>query len=151
LVEEDLGRSVALKVAQVMVVFLRRAGGQAQFSTTLAAQTRESRPLGDLLAWLPDNIRRDLSVESLARRAAMSPRNFARLFQQEVGKTPAKYIEELRLEAARRQFELTTLTLEEVADASGFASAETLRRMFRRRLGVTPGQYRASFGRRGVH
>jgi transcriptional regulator GlxA family with amidase domain len=151
LVEEDLGRSVALKVAQVMVVFLRRAGGQSQFSTTLAAQARESRPLGDLLAWLPDNIRRELSVESLARRAAMSPRNFARLFQQEVGKTPAKYIEDLRLEAARRQFELTTLTLDEVADASGFVSAETLRRTFRRRLGVTPGQYRASFGRRGVH
>ncbi len=151
LVEEDLGRSVALKIAQVMVVFLRRAGGQSQFSTTLAAQTRENRQLGDLLAWLPDNLRSELSIESLARRAAMSPRNFARLFQQEVGKTPAKYLEDLRLESARRQFELTALTLDEVADASGFASAETLRRMFRRRLGVTPGQYRASFGRRGVH
>lgn len=150
LVEEDLGRPVALKVAQIMVVFLRRSGGQSQFSTTLAAQTRENRPLGDLLAWLPDNIRRDLTVESLARRAAMSPRNFARLFQQNVGKTPARHIEDLRLEVARRQLELTILSLEEVADASGFASSETLRRMFRRRLGVTPGQYRASFGRRSA-
>jgi transcriptional regulator GlxA family with amidase domain len=151
LVEEDLGRPVALKVAQIMVVFLQRAGGQSQFSTTLAAQTRENRPLGDLLAWLPDNIRRDLTVDRLARRAAMSPRNFARLFQQELGKTPARHIEDVRLEAARRQLESTTLTLEEIADASGFISAETLRRAFRRRLGVTPGQYRASFGRRCVH
>jgi transcriptional regulator GlxA family with amidase domain len=151
LVEEDLGRPIALKVAQIMVVFLRRSGGQSQFSTTLAAQTRENRPLGDLLAWLPDNIRHGLTVASLARRSAMSPRNFARLFQQELGKTPARHLEDLRLEAARRQLELTALSLEEVADASGFASAETLRRVFKRRLGVTPGQYRASFGRRGVN
>lgn len=147
LVEEDLGRPVALKVAQIMVVFLRRSGGQSQFSTTLAAQAGANRPLGDLLAWLPDNVRGDLTVDSLARRAAMSPRNFARLFQQDVGKTPARHIEDLRLEVARRQLELTALSLEQVADASGFGSAETLRRMFRRRLGVTPGQYRASFGR----
>lgn len=147
LVEEDLGRPVALKVAQIMVVFLQRAGGQSQFSTTLATQISENRPIGDLLAWLPDNIRRNLTVESLARRAAMSPRNFARLFQRELGKTPARHIGDLRLEAARRQLESTTRSLDEVAEVSGFASAETLRRMFRRRLGVTPGQYRASFGR----
>ena len=146
LVEQDLGRPIALKIAQMMIVFLRRSGGQSQFSTTLAAQTRENRPLGDLLAWLPDNIRRNLTVDSLARRAAMSPRNFARWFQQDVGKTPAMHIEDLRLEAARRQLELTALSLEEVANASGFCSAERLRRVFRRRLGVTPGQYRASFG-----
>jgi transcriptional regulator GlxA family with amidase domain len=145
-VEEDLGRSAALKVAQMMVVFLRRPGGQSQFSATLMAQSSESRPLGDLLAWLPDNIRRDLSIESLARRASMSPRNFARLFQQEVGKTPAKHIEDLRLEAARRHMELAAMTLEEVAISCGFASAETLRRAFMRRLGVTPSQYRACFG-----
>jgi transcriptional regulator GlxA family with amidase domain len=146
LVEEDLGRPVALKIAQMMVMFLRRSGGQSQFSTTLAAQSRENRPFGDLLAWLPDNVRRNLTVDSLARRAAMSSRNFARLFQKDVGKTPAMHIEDLRLEVARRQLELTALSLEEVADASGFRSAETLRRVFRRRLGVTPGQYRASFG-----
>lgn len=150
LVEEDLGRAVALQVAQMMVVFLQRPGGQSQFSTTLAAQTCESRPLGDLLAWLPDNIRGELSVGNLARRVAMSPRNFARFFQQEVGTTPARHIEDLRLEAARRQLESTSLTLDEVADASGFASAEVLRRVFGRRLGVTPGQYRASFGQVGV-
>jgi transcriptional regulator GlxA family with amidase domain len=150
LVEDDLGRAVALQVARMMVVFLRRPGGQSQFSATLAAQTAESRPLGELLAWLPDNLRRDLTVAQLARRAAMSPRNFARLFRHEVGKTPARHIEDLRLEAARRQLESTSRSLSDVAVASGFASAEVLRRVFARRLRTTPGQYRASFGRRGV-
>lgn len=145
-VEEDLGRPAALKVAQMMVVFLRRPGGQSQFSATLMAQASENRPLGDLLAWLPDNIRRDLSVENLARRVAMSPRNFARWFRQELGETPAKHIEDLRIEAARRQIESTARTLDEVAMSCGFTSAETLRRAFVRRLGITPRQYKASFG-----
>jgi transcriptional regulator GlxA family with amidase domain len=151
LVEEDFGRLLALRVAQLMVVFLRRPGGQAQFSATLEAQTRENRPLGDLLAWLPDHLRHDLSVGSLARHAAMSARNFARLFKQELGKTPGKHIEDLRLEAARRQLESTSRSADEIADACGLASAEVLRRMFRRRLQVTPGQYRASFGHDRVH
>jgi len=146
LVEADLGRPAALRVAQMMVVFLHRPGGQSQFSATLMAQTSERRPLGDVLAWLPDNIRRNLSVETLARRAAMSPRNFARVFHQEVGKTPARYIEDLRLEAARRQIEATAMTLKEIAVSCGFTSPEILRRAFVRCLGVTPHQYRASFG-----
>jgi transcriptional regulator GlxA family with amidase domain len=104
-----------------------------------------------LIAWLQDNLTTDLSIEKLARRAAMSPRNFARLFRQELRKTPAKHIEDLRLEAARRQLESGSRSLEEVANASGFASAQILRRVFRRRLGVTPGQYRGSFGRTGLH
>jgi len=145
LVEEDLGRPLALRVAQMMVVFFRRPGGQSQFSATLEAQARENRPLGDLLSWLPDNLRRDLSVDSLASRAAMSPRNFARLFKQELGKTPAQHIEDLRLEAARSQLESTSRSVDEIASACRLASAEVLRRMFRRRLQVTPGQYRASF------
>ncbi len=146
LVEEDLGRLLALRIAQMMVVFLRRQGGQSQFSATLEAQTRESRPLGDLLAWLPDHLRHDLSVNSLARRAAMSTRNFTRLFKQELGKTPAEHVEDLRLEAARRQLESTSQSTDEIADACGLATAEALRRMFQRRLRVTPGRYRASFG-----
>ncbi len=88
LVEEDLGSSLALQVARMMVVFLRRSGGQSQFSATLAAQACESQPLRDLLAWMADNVTRDLSVAALAQRAAMSPRNFARVFKQQVGKTP---------------------------------------------------------------
>src|SRR5580693_2484483 len=151
LVEQDLGRPLALRIAQMMVVFLRRPGGQSQFSETLEAQTHESRPLGDLLAWLPDHLRHNLSVDSLARRTAMSARNFARLFKQGLGKTPAKHIEDVRLEAARRQLESTSRSADEIADACGLASAEVLRRMFRRRLQITPGQYRASFGQARVH
>lgn len=147
LVEEDLGRSIALKAAQMMVVFLRRPGGQSQFSATLMAQISVKSPFNELLAWLPDNIRDNHSVKRLAQRAAMSPRNFARLFQKEVGRTPARYIEDLRLEAARRQIESTAMGFEEVAVSCGFTSAEILRRAFERRLGVTPRQYRASFGR----
>lgn len=146
LVEEDLGRLLALRIAQMMVVFLRRPGGQSQFSATLEAQSCESTPLHDLLAWLPDHLRQDLSVNSLARRAAMSTRNFTRLFKQELGKTPAQHVEELRMEAARRQLESTARSSDEIADACGLASAEVLRRIFHRRLGITPGQYRASFG-----
>ena len=146
LVEEDLGSSLALEIAQMLVVFLRRPGGQSQFSATLTAQKSENRALGDLLAWLPDHLRGDLSVRSLARRAAMSPRHFARVFLQEVGATPARHIEDLRLEAARRQLERSTATLEAIADDIGLGSAEVLRRVFHRRFGVTPGQYRASFG-----
>ncbi|MBV8100670.1 MAG: GlxA family transcriptional regulator [Verrucomicrobia bacterium] len=150
LVEEDLGRSVALRVARMMVVFLVRQGGQSQFSATLAAQTCEHRPLAELLARLPENIRRHLSVDKLAQEVGMSPRNFARLFRQQVGKTPGRHIEDLRLEAARRQLESTSRTLDEVAAASGFGSAEILRRVFNRRLGVTPARYRASFRRTGL-
>jgi transcriptional regulator GlxA family with amidase domain len=150
LVEEDLGASLALQVARMMVVFLRRSGGQAQFSATLAAQACENQPIRDLLAWMADNVKSNLSVASLARRAAMSPRNFARVFTQEVGETPARHIENVRLETARRQLETTSLSLDGVADASGFRSAEILRRTFARRLGVAPGQYRASFGQHGV-
>jgi transcriptional regulator GlxA family with amidase domain len=146
LVGEDLGASLALQVARMMVVFLRRSGGQLQFSATLAAQTCESQPLMDMLAWMADNVTRDLSVAALAQRAAMSPRNFARVFKRQVGETPAQHIENLRLEAARRQLETSSLSLEQIAEASGFTSAEILRRTFARRLGITPGQYRASFG-----
>jgi transcriptional regulator GlxA family with amidase domain len=151
LVEEDLGRQIALRVAQMMVVFLRRPAGQSQFSATLAAQTSENHSLGNLIAWLADNLTADLSIEKLARRAAMSPRNFARVFRREMRKTPGKHIEDLRLEAARRQLESSSRSLDEVANVSGFGSAEILCRVFRRRLGVTPGQYRASLGRSGLH
>jgi transcriptional regulator GlxA family with amidase domain len=145
LVEEDLGAAVALQIARMMVVFLRRTGGQSQFSATLAAQSCESQPLRDLLAWMTDSVTEDMSVASLARRASMSPRNFARLFTQDVGESPARHVENLRLEVARRQLETTSWSLEEVANASGLGSAEILRRIFARRLGVTPGQYRACF------
>ena len=149
LVEEDLGRSIALQVARMMLVFLVRQGGQSQFSATLAAQACEDRRLADLIAWLPDNIQRSLPIDKLAQAVGMSPRNFARLFRQQLGKTPGKHLEDLRLEAARRQLESTSRTLGEVAAATGFGSAEVLRRVFNRRLGVTPVRYRTTFGRIG--
>jgi transcriptional regulator GlxA family with amidase domain len=134
----------------MMIVFLRRPGGQSQFSATLAAQSQDHRAFADLLAWIADNIRRDLSIDMLARRPAMSPRKFARQFTQEIGKTPGKHVEDLRLEAARRQLESTAASLEEVAKFSGLNSAEVLRRVFARRLGTTPGHYRKSFGLRAA-
>lgn len=149
LVEEDLGTSLALQIARLMVVFLRRPGGQSQFSATLAAQTNATQPLADLLAWMADHIRDDLSVACLAQRIAMSPRNFARIFTREVGETPGRHVESIRLEAARRLLETTSLNLEEVAGNSGFGSGEILRRTFIRRLSVSPRQYRVTFGAKG--
>jgi transcriptional regulator GlxA family with amidase domain len=148
LVEDDLGGALALQVAQMMVVFLRRPGGQSQFSATLMAQAHGHRSFRDLLAWIADNIGMKLSVETLARRAAMSPRNFSRIFREEIGETPARHIETLRMEAARRQLETTVESLDEVADVCGFGSAEILRRTFFRRTGTTPGKYRSSFAHR---
>ena len=146
MVEEDLGSSLALQIARMMVVFLRRPGGQSQFSATLAAQANTRQPLTDLLAWMADHVNSDLSIASLAQRVAMSPRNFARVFSREIGETPARHIESIKLEAARRLLETTSLSLEEVADTSGFGSAEILRRTFVRRLGVSPRRYRKTFG-----
>ena len=144
LIEEDLGHSVAARVAQMLLVFLRRSGGQPQLSATLAAQSSQNKPLADLLAWLPDNLREDLSVRGLADRAAMSPRNFARLFRKEINTTPARHIENVRLEAAQHLLQSTALNVEGVADAVGLSNCETLRRLFTRRIRQTPGQYRAS-------
>jgi transcriptional regulator GlxA family with amidase domain len=102
--------------------------------------------MADLLAWMADHIKDDLSVASLAQRVAMSPRNFTRIFTREVGETPGRHVESVRLEAARRLLETTSLNLEAVASNSGFRSGEILRRTFVRRLSVSPRQYRATFG-----
>ena len=151
LVEEDLGSPLALQIARMMVVFLRRPGGQSQFSATLVAQAAARQPLTDLLAWIADHVDDDLSVGSLAQRVAMSPRTFARVFTRDIGETPARHIESVRLEAARRLLETTSLRLEQVAETSGFGSAEILRRTFVRRLGVGPRRYRTTFGTTHPH
>jgi len=142
LVEEDLGGAIALKVAQSLVLFLRRPGGQAQFSTLLSSPAGDARSLRELIVWMAENLRRDLSVESLASRAAMSPRNFARVFVRETGTTPARFVEQLRIESARRSLETGTSTLDEVAVSAGFPSSELMRRAFHRALGISPGVYR---------
>ena len=147
MVEEDLGHATALDVARQLVVFLKRPGGQSQFSSHLAAQATPPGPLRDLPEWIVANLAADLSVERLAERAAMSPRNFARVFRRETGATPAKYVERARLDAARRCLEDAALGLEEVASRCGFGSAEQMRRTFLRHLRVVPIDYRRRFHR----
>ncbi len=151
MIEEDLGALMANKVAQAMLLYIRRSGGAPQISAALRAQAMPANPITDLVTWLPENLKQDLSVKNLARRSAMSPRNFARIFTRQAGLTPAKYVENLRLEAAQFQLESSELTVEGVAFATGFANGETLRRLFVRRLGATPGRYRALKGRLQKH
>ena len=145
LVEEDLGREVALETARWLVLFLKRPGGQAQFSAQLAAQTADREPLRELQEWLPDNLGEDLSVPGLARRVSMSERNFARAFREETGMTPAAYVEVARVESARIALETGTTPVEAIARQAGFGTVETMRRAFRRRLGISPNGYRGRF------
>jgi len=145
LVEEDLGRRVALAVAQWMVIFLKRPGGQAQFSVQLSTQMADRQPLRDMQAWVLDHPGADLSVDALAHRVNMSPRNFFRVFVREVGVTPGCFVERVRVEAARRLLEETSRGVPDVAAACGFGSQETMRVAFRRALGVSPTGYRSRF------
>lgn len=149
LVEEDAGAEAALDVARWLVLFLQRPGGQAQFSAQLDRPPAGRAPLRDLQAWLPAHLDQDLSVEALARRACMSPRNFARAFHRELGVTPARYVAELRVERARQELERGALAVEEIARRCGFGTVETMRRAFRRRLAVSPNEYRQRFRTRG--
>ncbi|MFB7499246.1 GlxA family transcriptional regulator [Streptomyces sp. NPDC056161] len=145
LVEEDLGRDVALTVARRLVVFLRRPGNQAQFSAQLAAQTARREPLQEVQRWITEHPAADLTVESLAARAALSPRHFARAFQAETGMTPGRYVDRVRLEHARRLLEDTGDGIEGVARASGYGTPEAMRRAFTRALGAPPAEYRRRF------
>src|SRR5690606_29373931 len=128
--------------------YLRRAGGQSQFSSRLAAQAKGAGSLHAILEWIDGHPEADLSVPTLAGRAAMSERTFARAFLAQTGMTPARYVELVRLDQARRFLEATSWPLARVASRSGLGSAATLSRAFRRRLGVTPQLYRARFGSR---
>lgn len=145
LVENDHGRSLAMEVARTLVVFLRRPGGQNQFSKPLALQSGDDPAFSDLIAWALDHLAADLSVEALAQRAGMSPRTFARRFRAAVGQSPAAAIEELRLDAARQRLEDGSLSLKAIALATGFGDLQGLRRVFIRRLGITPSDYRQRF------
>lgn len=145
LVEEDGGRDLALSVARWLVMFLRRPGGQSQFSVQLRSQVAERRGLRDLQSWIADHLGEDLSVPALARRTRMSPRNFARAFRREIGLTPAAYVEAQRVESARCLLETADLSVAEVAAACGFGRVETMHRAFRRGVRVSPAQYRRHF------
>jgi transcriptional regulator GlxA family with amidase domain len=145
LVEDDLGRETALEVARWLVLFLKRPGGQSQFSAGLAAQAAAARePLRDVQDWIAARLDGDLSVPVLAARACLSERHFARAFRAETGMTPAAYVEALRVERARALLE-DGQAVEAAARAAGFASAEVMRRVFHRRLGVGPSAYRERF------
>jgi transcriptional regulator GlxA family with amidase domain len=145
LVEEDLGSPLALRVARELVLYLRRTGGQSQFSTALSLQTSDRKQIEEIRSWALDNLREDLPVEKLAAKAGMSPRNFARVFLKDTGTTPARFVERLRVEAARRRLEESRDKLEKVADDCGFGSIQSLRRSFLRVLHVPPNDYRHRF------
>jgi transcriptional regulator GlxA family with amidase domain len=146
LVADDHGVRAAAAVARHLVVYLRRSGGQAQFSTLLAAQAAESEPVRELLAWLPDHLTADLSVPALARRVHLSERQFSRVFKAEVDVTPSVHVEMVRLEAACRLLETTGHAVDHIARICGFGAPETMNRAFRRRLNTTPGDHRRHFG-----
>ena len=144
LVEDDLGRALALDVARQLVVFLKRPGGQAQFSAALSLQKSGER-FGELHAWIAENLAADLSVGVLAARVGMSERSFVRHYRAQTGTTPARSIEHMRLEAARRLLGDTALPVKRVAARCGFGTEETMRRGFLRSLGVSPQAYRERF------
>lgn len=146
MVEEDWGQKIALAVAQFIVVFLKRPGGQSQFSNYLAREASSRSDLRDLQSWIMQNPQEDLRVENLAERMAMSPRNFARLFLSDTGITPAKFVELARIDIARNLLELTKFSIDNIADSSGFKDPENMRRAFIRQLGVNPRDYRNRFG-----
>lgn len=145
LVEDDHGSALALRVARQLVLFTQRSGGQSQFSAQLAVRRADREPLREVLAHIAEHLDGDLSVPTLARRATMSPRTFARTFRAEVGVTPAAFVRASRVEAARRLLEGSDAGLADVARKCGFGTVETMHRAFRRTVHTTPGAYRRHF------
>jgi len=145
LVEEDLGSPMALKVARELVLYLRRTGGQSQFSAALSLQASDRKQIEETRSWILDNLEQNLPVEKLAAKAGMSPRHFARVFLKDTGTTPAHFVERLRVDTARRRLEESRDKLEKVANDCGFGSIQTLRRSFLRVLRVPPNEYRHRF------
>jgi transcriptional regulator GlxA family with amidase domain len=146
LVEEDLGREIAVAAARMMVVFPRRPGGQSQFSGYINLLEAKNRPdISELQTWMLGNPGKDLSVQSLADRMGMSQRNFARLFHSETGTTPALFAERARADAARCKLEQSLLPIETIAEECGFGNAERMRRTFQRHFEISPHDYRARF------
>ena len=145
LIEEDYGAQVALAVARELVVYLKRPGGQEQYSEPLQFQSRSTDRFADLAIWIKTHLEGDLSVEALAERACLSPRHFGRRFRDAFGLTPAAFVEELRLNEARRRLTMANQNIKGVADSVGFKSPDTFSRAFERRFGVKPSSYRHRF------
>jgi len=146
MIERDHGPKLAVRTAQELVMFRRRPGGQSQFSVELEAAATGSRPMQNLQDWVLGHLATDLSVEALAAQAAMSPRNFARVFQRETGMTPARFVERARLQRARELLETSSKDLETIAASCGYGSADVLARAMLRRLNANPSDYRRRFG-----
>ena len=145
LIEEDFGRDLALWVARRLVVFLKRPGGQSQFSVHLSAGAAARSPIERVQQFIRDNPQKALTLTEIAQHAAMSPRNFSRIFRRETGISPAAYMELSRVENARRLLEESTLPVQQVLYQSGFGSPVAGRRAFQKRLGLTPSEYRERF------
>lgn len=145
LVGEDCGQRVALEVARDKVLFMIRSGRQSQFSTHLMLEKAENHSLQGVMKWALDNLHADLTVEVMAGRAAMSPRNFARAFAREIGATPARFIEQARIDAARRKLEDGRAAVDVIATDCGFGNSERMRRAFHRHMGLSPHAYRERF------
>ena len=148
LIEEDYGPRAALAVARELVVFLKRSGGQKQYSEPLEFQINSTDRFADLASWMVEHMRGDLSLNALAKRVCLSPRHFVRRFKQAFGGTPAAFVENLRLDEARRRLSERTQTIENVASSVGFQSDDVFRRAFQRRFGVKPSSYRSRFDAR---
>ena len=150
LIEQDLGRKISIEVARMLVVYLKRAGGQSQYSALLAAQAQsDSDKFGELEQWIAEHLKSDLRIEALAEQVHMSPRNFARLYAKTRGRTPAKAVEAIRIDAARRRLEETADRIATIAIDCGFTDEEQMRCAFIRALGVPPREYRARFASSG--
>jgi transcriptional regulator GlxA family with amidase domain len=149
LIREDFGDDMALAVARRHVMFLMRPGGQSQFSAHLSAEAHADGKLAKLLRWIPHHVADPLDIPALARKANMSERNFARVFREETGKTPAHFVECARLDAARRLLTQSALPVETIAVRAGFVSEERMRRAFQRQLKVSPASFRARFHANG--
>lgn len=145
LVGEDHGKEIALQVAQLMVMYVQRPGGQSQFSAALSVPVSTRSDIAQLRRWIGTHLTADLSAAALARRMGVSPRHLARVFHADVGVTPGEFVERARVEHARRLLERTDLSSARVAAESGVGSVETLHRLFRSRLGTTPREYRHRF------
>jgi len=145
MIEEDFGRKMALDVAKYLIVYLRRAGGQSQFSPLLESQAAPDSQMVAIQQYMLDHLAAEHSLASLAKRAHMSPRNMTRLFTKECGLSPTTFLNNARIDAARRYLESTDLPLRDIARRCGFDGTDALRRTFQRRLKINPADYRSRF------
>lgn len=149
LIEEDHGHQLAIETARQLVMFIKRSGGQSQFSVPLAAQASDGGRFASLHAWVAAHLNENITVERMAEQAGMTPRTFARSYTSQTGRTPARMVEAMRLEAACRALQETELPLKTIAVSTGYTAEQNLRRVFQRQLGVSPGQYRRRFSGHG--